>query len=146
MSIASFPTEETSFERILRSAGYKVTPARLALLTLLRENNKPMSPQTIVEKLSKEIDQATIYRILKNLKDANIIRQVDFQHGHAHYELRDTSDHHHVICKKCGRAEDIKGCDISSWQGSVLRQTKSFSEIDHHSLEFYGLCTICKRG
>ena len=79
MSIASFPIEETSFERTLHDAGYKVTPARLALLTLLRENNKPMSPQTIVEKLSKEIDQATIYRILKNLKDANIIRQVDFQ-------------------------------------------------------------------
>ncbi len=132
------------FRAVLHKAGYKATPARLLILKLLQTTKKPLSPQTIVDRVLKYADQATTYRILKALKESKIIRQIDFQHSHPHYELTDADgDHHHLICIKCGAVEDVEDCDIDSMEKSVLRKSKRFSKIERHSLEFFGLCDKC---
>lgn len=135
--------EQLDFRSVLHRAGYKATPARLSVLQLLKEAKRPLSPQTIVEKVSKEADQATTYRILKALKTSGIIQQIDFQHSHPHYELADMKDHHHLVCMKCGDVEDVGGCDIESMEKAILRKSRKFDTIERHSLEFFGLCNKC---
>ncbi len=137
--------QQDDFRAVLRKAGFKATPPRLAILSVLQKAKKPLSPQSIVDMVGKEVDTATVYRTLKALKTADIIRQIHFQHSHAHYELANTHDHHHLICLSCGRVEDIEGCDIDSMKTATLRQAKHFSEIRRHSLEFYGICKQCTK-
>lgn len=128
---------------ILRKSGYKATPPRLAILALFKKNKNPMSAQEIIEKLPRGTDQATVYRTLKSLKEKGIIKQIDLRHNHAHYELVDIADHHHLICLSCGRIEDVEHCGIETMQSTILGNSKHFKEIKQHTLEFYGLCKAC---
>ena len=129
----------------LKQGGFKVTKSRLAVLRVLAATKQPLSVQTIIKRLSgSDADQATVYRMLTALTEANILRRIDFEHGHAHYELFDDQDHHHVVCTNCHRIEDVRDCNVSSMADQILKQSK-FAEINRHSLEFFGLCQECKR-
>lgn len=137
------PVIQEKFRTALRKAGYKATPSRLGVITLLRQSKKPLSPQAVIEAMGNNMDQATVYRILKTLKKIGMIRQIDFRHNHPHYELADQKDHHHLICLSCGLSEEIIGCEADSMKQSVLRQAKKFLQIKEHALEFYGICKEC---
>jgi Fe2+ or Zn2+ uptake regulation protein len=130
---------------MLRKSGHKATPSRLAILTLFKKNRNPMSAQEVIEALPRDTDQATVYRTLKSLKGKGIIKQIDLRHNHAHYELADIADHHHLICLSCGRIEDVEHCGVEEIQSTILRSAKHFAEIKTHTLEFYGLCKTCAR-
>jgi Fur family ferric uptake transcriptional regulator len=134
------------FAAILRKSGHKATPGRLSLLFLLASANRPLAIHDIIDESKKGLNQATVYRSLESLLEAGIVRRVDMQHAHAHYELAEgAAHHHHLICKHCGRVEDVENCDVSAIEKTVLKRSKSFASIQTHSLEFFGLCTKCKK-
>ncbi len=130
------------FDELLHEAGFKATPARLALLDLFKKTGKPVSIKYIQEHLrTKDTDQATVYRMVNALLQSGIVKYVDLKHGHGHYELASSSHHHHVICEKCGKIQDVS-CDTKTLQAKILKSS-GFSKINDHSLEFFGLCTSC---
>lgn len=131
------------FATVLRGAGFKATPRRLALLKILSNSHKPLTVEEIFD-IGIDADHATIYRSLRDLKKANIVRQVDLQHRHAHYELAN-SDHHHLVCIKCGRVEDFSNSSTQPLIRSALRQSKKFQTVTQLSLEFFGICKACAR-
>ena len=137
--------QERQFKELLRKSGYKATAPRLAVIDVLQKASRPLSAQGIVSVIEKGVDQATVYRTVKSLKNIGVIRQVDLRHNHAHYELANTEEHHHLVCIQCGRVEDVERCGIEHMQTSVLRASKHFSEIRQHALEFYGLCKSCAK-
>jgi Fe2+ or Zn2+ uptake regulation protein len=130
---------------ILRKSGYKATPSRLAILEVFQKNKNPMSAQVIINTLPSNTDQATVYRTLKSLKEKGLIKQIDLRHNHAHYELTNIAEHHHLVCLSCGKIEDVHHCGIEEMEGTVLRSSKHFAEIRQHALEFYGICKSCAR-
>ncbi len=132
-----------NFQILLRRSGYKATDSRLAVLNLLRKSKRPLSAQDIIDSLKQTADQATIYRILKTFKEKGLIRQIDLRHNHAHYEIIGIEDHHHLICTNCGRIEDVHDCDAEDMYSAILRNSRFFSQIKQHSLEFYGICKRC---
>lgn len=135
--------KKTDFRHALRKSGYKATPSRLAILEVFRGASKPLSAQGIIDLLPRDINQATIYRTLKSLKEKGIIVPIDLRHNHAHYELANLAKHHHLICIRCGRVEDIHRCGIEETYPKMLRASKHFSRITEHALEFYGVCKKC---
>jgi Fur family ferric uptake transcriptional regulator len=135
--------ENKQFGKMLRKSGYKATGPRLTILSILKKSSNPLSAQGIINTVGKDIDQATVYRTLKSLRTKGIIYQIDLRHNHAHYELTDTVEHHHLICVRCGRIEDVHHCGVEEIQEKVLRISKHFSEIKQHTLEFYGVCKNC---
>ncbi len=144
-SVVTATNTKENFRDQLRRSGHKATPARLLVLSLLEKTTKPLSPQTIVEKVNGKTDQATIYRMLKQLKESGLIRQIDFHHSHPHYELISSKDHHHLICSRCGKSEDVPCRDMESYQATILRRSQHFNEIKEHALEFFGICKSCTR-
>ncbi len=134
------------FSLILHDNGYKATPARLSLLAVLKNADHPLTIQEILKQLGGKVNQATVYRSLESLLAVSIVRQVDMQHGHAHYELRSgTSHHHHLICRSCGLTEDVPQCDIVAIEKGVLKKSRVFASIEEHSLEFFGQCKKCTK-
>lgn len=135
------------WSELLKARGLKSTPARNAILTVLSRAKKPLTVEQIGEKLKEvDVDMATLYRTVVRLTDEGLLRHVDFQHGHAHYELKDSqNDHHHIICTKCHMVEDFIGCDFSDLTRRALSQTKNFKTVSEHSLELFGLCKKCEK-
>ncbi len=134
------------FAFLLRENGHKATPGRLSLLQVLAKANHPLAIHEIIDALGGSVNQATVYRALESLREVSIVHRVDMQHEHAHYELVNTEKHHHhLICKKCGRTEDVDQCDAKEIEKSVLKKSKSFATIEHHSLEFFGICNKCAK-
>src|SRR5580698_3348380 len=101
--------KEISFATTLRKAGLKATPSRLAILELFRKSKHPLAAQEIIDSVplhtgkprKGKSDPATIYRTLKSLNAKGIIHPIDLRHNHAHYELTDIAEHHHLICLEC---------------------------------------------
>lgn len=134
------------FSALLRQNGHKATPGRLSLLLLLAKADRPLAIHDIILYSKGGLNQATIYRALDSLLSVGIVQRVDMQHAHAHYELAlGAKHHHHLICKQCGRVEDVEHCDVSAIEQAVLKKSKLFASIQTHSLEFFGLCKKCDK-
>lgn len=129
----------------LREAGFKATHARVQLLSILANSKEPLSVSNIFHKFKDSVpDIVTVYRSLKELHAAGLIRQINLQHSHAHYEYGGRLDHHHFICSKCGKVEDIENCNLSSVIKKALKGSSHFQEVTDHSFELFGFCKNCK--
>lgn len=129
----------------LRKFQLKVTPARLAVLSFLEKVREPVDVTTIIQYLGREgiqADQATIFRIVNLFTGKGLTRQVQFNEGKFRYELSSREDHHHLICERCGKIEDISDCSIKGLEKEIT--VKKQFLVKRHSLEFFGVCKECQ--
>jgi len=129
----------------LQNAQLKVTHARQVILDFFIAEKRPVAADEIViylEKKKCETDKATVYRILETFCEKGIINKMEFGEGKFRYEIAGT-EHHHLVCEKCGRIEDFSDCNIEELEKEIARKKKFL--VKRHSLEFYGLCTQCQR-
>ncbi len=132
------------FPALLRASGLRATAGRVELLKALSREKQPVTIDHLTKKLADHLDTVTLYRALEALKDARIVERTDLQHGHAHYELLvDRPHHHHVVCRSCGRIEDIEIPHAAQPEKEAERRAKTFSVIDSYTLEFFGQCVGC---
>ncbi len=133
------------FRVTLHTIGSRITPARMSLLKVLWGASMPLTVSEIQNKLQGVSDTVTLYRSLELFVKSGIVRKVDLQHGHAHYELVvGKKHHHHLVCQGCGTVEDITTCVPTSLEKGVLKKSKSFRSIISHSMEFFGMCRRCQ--
>lgn len=131
---------------ILRTAGLKVTEPRIAILSQFIKKHVPLSALEIQQALKGQgSDVVTVYRTLTSFEKAGILRTVDLRREAVYYELA-SHHHHHIICTTCGVFEDIEDCDIAALGKKALSNSKKFSSIKDHALEFFGLCRNCVKG
>lgn len=129
----------------LHGMGLRATPARLALVNLLEEADKPLDVASMIEFLQKKnikADPATVFRIVNMFVGKGLIRQIQFNEGKFRYELAARGNHHHFICENCGAIEDIADCNIETLERTL--QSKKGLLVKRHSLEFFGFCRACQ--
>ncbi len=130
-------------ENILRKRGFRATDGRVLLIDALSKCRAPETIEKITKLVSRFLDAANVYRALEAFEKVGIVRRTDFHDGKTYYELAfDRHHHHHIVCTKCGKIEDVKGCS-PKLEKSILANSKSFSSINSHSLEFFGICKSC---
>ncbi len=131
------------FKTQLRENGYRATPARIAVLSLLQSAKQPLSVEKIIAGIGADmIDYVTAYRTVTLFKELGLVRQIDFQHGHAHYELASLGDHHHVVCVRCNMVVDVSHSNPKQILEDA-RVESGFAQITDHALEFFGVCSKC---
>ncbi len=130
---------------MIKEAELRVTDHRLAVLTYLSKVKQPVTVFEIIEVLRKKenVDQATVYRNLSSLHEARLLRRLDFNHGHAHYELETGRASHQLVCSNCETIEKIEGISIEDTVKKMLKKSKKFKNTTTHSVEIYGLCKTC---
>jgi len=127
------------YKEILRARGHKATPGRILLLTMLMLESKPVTVSYLEKKLQNSIDKVTLYRSLQSMVESGLVREIDFRHGHTHYEMEvSRPHHHHIVCVSCNKIEDTT-CDIVP----VVKKSSMFKEITDHAVEFFGRCRSC---
>lgn len=130
----------------LRKEGFRITPVRKELLEILALSKKPMSVSDLAKKLSlKKIfpNKTTLYRELDFLNEQKLIRPLFLNSSKRMYEITGIGHHHHLMCMKCEKVEDVEmENDLHKYENKLSKKT-SF-KILNHSLEFFGLCKSCK--
>ncbi|MCX6756592.1 MAG: transcriptional repressor [Candidatus Nomurabacteria bacterium] len=133
-------------EEILKEHGYRLTPGRITLLAFLKKTKKPINAGDIQKKLEYKMDKVTLYRALEDFVTSKIIEKINLQDTVSYYEFHHVDHHHHhIVCEKCGKIEDIESCNRNNLQKETLKQSRSFTVINSHSLEFFGICKICNK-
>lgn len=90
------------------------------------------------------IGLATVYRTLQALVtegDVDVVRGDD---GEAAYRRCSTGHHHHLVCRRCGRAVEVEGPAVERWADRVSAE-HGFTEVEH-TLEVFGTCAPCAGG
>jgi len=132
----------------LSSQGCRMTRLRKALIGVFAGNGLPMSAEELMELLhgsGTPVNRTTVYREIAFLKDKGIILEIQFLHERVkRYELASLGHHHHLVCLRCNKVEDIVlENDLAEQEKSILR-SRGF-KVTNHMLEFHGICRGCHR-
>ncbi len=130
---------------LIKNKGMKITKHKLAVLELFG-NYKHLDAMQIYALLQQKkigISIATVYRILTNFENNNIIEKHNFNNEQCIYELVIENDHHdHLICLKCKKVIEFINNEIEKLQQQIA-QENNFTIINHN-LNIYGICNECQ--
>lgn len=93
-----------SSNELLRKKGYRLTPQRYMILSVIQEANEHLSVEQITERVQQRnpyVSLSTVYRTLELLKKLNLIRESHLPGGQPYYETVEGHAHHHLICRRC---------------------------------------------
>jgi Fe2+ or Zn2+ uptake regulation protein len=141
------PVNEAALDRelitALRAAGHRVTLPRLLVHRHVRRTPTHLTPEQLHAELAPQLPSlspATIYATLELLDELGFVRRVSTLRGGTVYDSR-VDQHHHVICRSCGRIEDVDGpVDTAAVQDAA--RAAGF-RVDHGQLALSGLCAAC---
>jgi Fur family ferric uptake transcriptional regulator len=136
---------QEDMKQVFRNNGKSFTGVRSSILDILRAASAPLSPKEIRSLISlKKPDLASIYRNLSLMESLGIINCVDLGEGFKRYEMNRPETHrHHVVCRSCGKIEDINECGLQEMEKRIFK--KIGFKIEKHRLEFFGVCALCRR-
>ena len=85
----------------------------------------------------------TVYRHLQSLVDSKAIDAVQTAGGETVYRLcASSTHHHHIVCRSCGRSDEIEAPDVERFTESVARDL-GYAEVSH-TLDIFGICRSCR--
>lgn len=128
----------------LRARGYRMTPQRMTILNVLHHSGKHLSPTQVYKQAIKKLPnltEPTVYRTLEFLALNGLARTAHMGNGHLVYEIAGR-DHHHLICRTCGKEMEIEHIVIKSLY-QKLESASGYKLTDSH-LTFFGLCSSCQ--
>ena len=127
----------------LRERGQRVTMPRLVVHRLIRRGAGHVTPEQVHAALAPAhpgLSPATIYATLELLQDLEIVRRVSTPRGGTLYDGR-PDEHHHIICRVCGRVEDVDApVDTSAAERAAA--AAGFA-VDHGQVALTGICREC---
>ena len=90
-----------------------------------------------IRKTEPTFSRATLYRNLNTFCEEGKVVKLSFLEGADRFEIAG-EPHYHVVCKNCGRIENVNIKPIST-PNSILD-----FDVVGHDLTFYGICPKCK--
>jgi len=125
----------------LETGGLRCTPQRYAVMAFLVEHTGHPTAAEIFAALNRahpHCSRATTYNNLRDLVQAGLVREVAVEGRAARFDVKGMQ-HHHFICDRCGKVEDMEWYNVpqprsGSLGKRILRQCE---------LIVRGLCAKC---
>ena len=111
--------------KVLRDAGRRITPQRLAVLKILAESSNHPSVEMIYSQVKKRFPTtslATVYKTVTLLKELQEVLELGFAGGGSRYDGKRPFPHPHVVCTKCGAIVDPQ---FPTWKKWLRRWPRS---------------------
>lgn len=128
---------------MLREHGIYVTAQRLAVLRAV--NRQPhITADEVVQVVRGEIgtiSRQSVYDTVNTLTDRGLLRRIQPTGSPARYEDRTGDNHHHLICRGCGRVVDVD-CAVGSRPCLTASDDHGFV-IDEAEVLYWGQCPAC---
>lgn len=128
---------------LLRHHGVHVTAQRLATLKAVSAHPHGTADE-IAEAARAEIgsiSRQAVYDALGLLTDKALIRRIQPAGSPARYEGRVGDNHHHLICRSCGRMVDVD-CAVGSVPCLTPADDAGY-EVDEAEVVYWGRCPEC---
>ena len=133
-------------ETMLRRHGLHVTAQRVAVLRTvsLLPHSTADDIHTAVHGEIGAISRQAVYDALAVLTDKGLFRRIQPAGSSARYENRVGDNHHHLVCRTCGRMVDVD-CAVGS-APCLTAVADSGYEIDEAEVVYWGRCPACAAG
>jgi len=138
-------TSQASIVDSLRQEGYRLTPQRLMVLSIIHDSMSHISAEEIHQKVRQQypfVNISTIYRTLNLLKKLRLISETDLGEGYVRYELLERGRHHHLVCRRCGESFAFEHELLKPLQLRLLNNYGFAADLDHFAI--FGLCQRCR--
>jgi len=130
-------------EVLLRRHGLQVTAQRLAVLRAVSEHPHSTADDIgdVVRAEIGAISRQAVYDALTVLTDRGLLRRIQPAGSPARYETRVGDNHHHVICRACGRMVDVD-CAVGDTPCLTAADDSGY-EVDEAEVIYWGRCPEC---
>ncbi|MCU0283909.1 MAG: transcriptional repressor [Candidatus Nanopelagicales bacterium] len=138
--------------QLLRERGLRVTAQRLAVLRAVQDPDATGQPghvtaDAVAEAVRAEVGAISlqaVYDALGALADAGLVRRIQPAGSPARFEARVGDNHHHVVCRGCGRIADVD-CAVGAAPCLTPVDDRGFT-IDEAEVLYWGHCPQCRTG
>jgi Fe2+ or Zn2+ uptake regulation protein len=117
-----------------------------AVLEVLRASQRHPTAFEVYEAVRRtrpRIGLATVYRILHQLTEQGLIKELAYGSGCSRYDAC-TRRHDHAFCTECGALLDIpQDVQLSTGALQVAAHSTNF-ELGSYEVRIYGRCTTCQ--
>jgi len=147
VEVAASPREK--LEEFLATRGLRLTQERAAILEEVYSSHLHFDGDELAARLvnrpgAVRVSRATVYRALRLMVEAGLLRRVARPNGREVYEHDyGYPQHDHFICRVCGELIEFQNGAISQILDEVA--AKNSFRVSGHRLEVYGLCSKCSR-
>ncbi len=133
----------SSAAELLREHGVQVTAQRVAVLRAVSSRSH-CTADDVAEVVRAEIgaiSRQAVYDALGMLAEKGLIRRIQPAGSPARYEDRVGDNHHHLICRTCGKTVDVD-CAVGETP-CLTAATDSGYQIDEAEVVYWGTCPEC---
>jgi len=130
---------------LLRQHGVQVTAQRVAIMGALSAR-----PHATADELTEDvrsvigsISRQAVYDSLGVLVDKDLVRRIQPAGSAARFEDRVGDNHHHLICRTCGRTIDVD-CAVGEVPCLTADDDHGFT-IDEAEVVYWGVCPSCRK-
>ena len=133
----------TDLAELLRQHGIQVTAQRLAVFRAVSAQPH-ITADGVADAVRAEIGAISlqsVYDCLGVLVEQSLIRRIQPAGSPARFEDRVGDNHHHLICRTCGRMVDVD-CAVGSAPCLAAADHNGY-EIDEAEVVYWGRCPDC---
>ncbi len=137
--------KENSLLQALREQGYRLTPQRMMVVEAIEDSHDHVSAEEIHAKARRQypyLNISTVYRTLELLKDKGLVAETDLGGGRFLYHPTGKAQHHHLVCRKCGKVRDIDIDALADLRTELTSRYGFNAELEH--IAIFGTCAHCE--
>lgn len=130
----------------LRGAGLRVTAPRVAVLEVLA-GNPHATADTVTRHVRARLGTVSVqavYDVLAACTAAGLVRRIEPAGSPSRFETRTGDNHHHLVCRRCGRTADVD-CVVGA-RPCLSPSDDSGFHLEEAEVVFWGLCPDCRGG
>jgi len=130
---------------VLRDKGYRPTPQRLIVLSIVADGDGHMGVDEIFQSAKAAypyMDVVTVYRTLHLFRDLGVVTEVAIG-DRLHYELTDPlGAHHHMVCRVCDGAFNLSPHYLEEFRNTLSQEFGFEPDLEHFAIS--GVCAGCR--
>lgn len=135
---------DASADDIIRQAGLRVTATRVAVLDALRARPHATADDVFagIRDVLPATSMQSVYNALGDFVGAGLAARIEPAGHPGMFELRVGDNHHHVVCRQCGRVDDVD-CVVGAAPCLHAPVGSGFA-IETAEVTFWGVCPDCR--
>ncbi|PZE22116.1 Fur family transcriptional regulator [Paenibacillus xerothermodurans] len=122
----------------------QLTIQRKAIYDILQESEDHPTAADIMERLRQRdysFAYATVYNSLRYLTEEGLITELKLDGDASRYDAC-TEEHQHIVCRRCGRVDEVFTKIPEDWLEAVAKEVGY--DVEHERVLLKGVCPTCK--
>ena len=145
VTVAQSPEER--FDEYLQSRGKRMTQQKRELLKRVFERHEHFDAESLIEQLmavdkAGRIGRATVYRFLKQLVEAGLLREFQLDGRSVYEHDYGYPQHDHLYCRQCQKLYEFHNEELVKLRDAIALENNF--RVSSHRFIITGVCEECR--